>query len=463
MQRLLADAEKVSGVHYDISSLSDVYNAIHVVQTEMGITGTTAKEASETMSGSFDAMKGAAQTLIANISAGNDITDSLNALGETVSTFLFDNLFPMIGRVLQNLPNIIKKFFETAAPKIASGALSLIKAIGKGIVTYAPKLYEFLMNALQTAIQKLTEWNPDSAFSSPFMTKMANGFKKNAPKVLKALGKLALQIAKLLGILALKMLQLGGKLMLSLAKGIGKMAGKAVSAIAKVIAKLIAKAASAVGKLVSTGAQAVVKFVSGILGSIGKAASAGAQLAGKVIGAIKNGITTVASIGRNIVSGIWNGISNSLQWIKDRIKGWVGNVMEFLKKLFKIKSPSRWAEDEIGENLGLGVAVGITNTIGAVHDALKGLVPDVDYGLSLKAFEPNIGYDLDTYGDGGLMADTFSTLTYTNPFQNRDTAQQAGGTVVYNNTFNVNVNGADNPEDWASRLVRSMKMQARMA
>lgn len=107
MSRLLADAEKLTGVKYDINNLSDVYNAIHAIQENLDITGTTAKEAATTFSGSFASMKAAAQNVLGKLSLGEDIKPSLQALAETTSTFLFDNFIPMVVNILKGLPTVI--------------------------------------------------------------------------------------------------------------------------------------------------------------------------------------------------------------------------------------------------------------------------------------------------------------------------------------------------------------------
>ena len=88
MQRLLKDAEKISGVKYDLGNLADMYSAIHVIQQEMDITGTTAKEASTTLTGSFASMKAAAENVLAAWSTGADLTEPLQALADTAQTFL---------------------------------------------------------------------------------------------------------------------------------------------------------------------------------------------------------------------------------------------------------------------------------------------------------------------------------------------------------------------------------------
>lgn len=107
MQRLLADAEKLTGVKYDINNLSDVYSAIHAIQENLDITGTTAREAATTFTGSFESMKSAAQNVLGKLSLGEDIQPALQALMETTSTFLFGNLIPMIGNILKQIPILI--------------------------------------------------------------------------------------------------------------------------------------------------------------------------------------------------------------------------------------------------------------------------------------------------------------------------------------------------------------------
>lgn len=109
MQRLLADAEKLTGVKYDINNLSDVYQAIHAIQENLDITGTTAKEAASTFTGSFQAMKAAAQNVLGKLALGENILPSLRALAETTSTFLFNNFFPMIGNIMSGLGVVISE------------------------------------------------------------------------------------------------------------------------------------------------------------------------------------------------------------------------------------------------------------------------------------------------------------------------------------------------------------------
>ena len=118
MQRLLADAEKLTGVKYDINNLSDVYQAIHAIQENLDITGTTAKEAASTFTGSFNAMKAAAQNVLGKLALGENILPSLQALAETTSTFLFNNFFPMIGNIMSGLGVVISEGLSHVATQL---------------------------------------------------------------------------------------------------------------------------------------------------------------------------------------------------------------------------------------------------------------------------------------------------------------------------------------------------------
>lgn len=122
MERLLNDAQKLTGVKYDINNLSDVYNAIHAIQENLDITGTTAKEAASTFSGSFESMKAAAQNVLGKLALGENILPSLHALLKTTSTFLFDNFLPMIGNVLSGLGLVLTEGISQIASQLFGDA-----------------------------------------------------------------------------------------------------------------------------------------------------------------------------------------------------------------------------------------------------------------------------------------------------------------------------------------------------
>ena len=158
MERLLADASKLSGVEYNIDNLGDVYDAIHVIQEDLGLTGVAAEEAATTFSGSFGAMKANAQNLMADLALGNDIRPTLNALANSVKTFLVGNLLPMIGNILKQLPTFLAMLPEYIAdmiPDIVACAVDIVAGLADGIVNGIPtfiaglgQLFDSLVTAL---------------------------------------------------------------------------------------------------------------------------------------------------------------------------------------------------------------------------------------------------------------------------------------------------------------------------
>ena len=147
MERLLKDATKLSGVEYDISNLADVYNAIHQIQENLGVSGATADEASTTFTGSFNAMKASAQNLLGNLAIGGDVKGSMEQLVETASTFLFTNAIPMVANIFTALPSAIKTGISKVAPKI--------KEAGKEIVYgFKDVLVSMLPSAMGEAVEK---------------------------------------------------------------------------------------------------------------------------------------------------------------------------------------------------------------------------------------------------------------------------------------------------------------------
>lgn len=162
MQRLLADATKLTGVKYDLDNLSDVYEAIHVIQEEMGITGTTALEASTTFTGSMASMKAALSNVLGNLSLGEDIKPALNDLIQTTGTFLFDNLFPMVGNIITGLVGyIVDTAANTDWVEVITEILVKIKdAMTTGIETYfgtdttmVNDMFDFLIDGIPQIAQ----------------------------------------------------------------------------------------------------------------------------------------------------------------------------------------------------------------------------------------------------------------------------------------------------------------------
>lgn len=154
MERLLANAQKITGVKYDISNLGDVYEAIHVIQGELHLTGVAAKEAEDTYTGSMQAMKASVKNLMGNLALGKDITENLEIISVSIRTYVQKNMLPLLGNVLKGIPTLIKNVIpelssfivETLgsitenADEIRKTAINIIRYLATGLINAAPEL-----------------------------------------------------------------------------------------------------------------------------------------------------------------------------------------------------------------------------------------------------------------------------------------------------------------------------------
>ena len=162
MERLLKDAQKLTGVKYDISNLADVYSAIHVIQAELGITGTTALEASTTLTGSFNSMKSAFSDVLGNLALGRPMETSLAALAETTETFLMGNLVPMVGNIFRALPGAASTLVKELIPgSVEDVAKSISSSFTSFIKNEAPNLLESGGETLRAWAEGIGDFLPE--------------------------------------------------------------------------------------------------------------------------------------------------------------------------------------------------------------------------------------------------------------------------------------------------------------
>lgn len=218
MQRLLGDASKLTGKKYDISNLADVYEAIHVVQKDLGITGTTAKEAATTLSGSFLSMKAAAEDFAANLVNGRSIEMSVKNLATSASTFFFGNLLPALGRMVMQLPSVIGVLLQTVAPQLIAQILKLIPQLLIGIGKLASALAKTLTNALNN----FANGGSLSASGKKAITGFARGLVKAIPIAVKGLWSLIKALIKAALKLPGKLLAAGVSAIKAFVKGLKK-------------------------------------------------------------------------------------------------------------------------------------------------------------------------------------------------------------------------------------------------
>ena len=390
MERLLQDATALSGIEYDIDNLADVYSAIHVIQDELGITGTTAKEASTTISGSIGMMKGAWANLVAGFGDGN--ADMEKLFGDLVSSAetVLGNLLPVVenslggiadavGRlapvIAEKLPNIT----QTVLPPLIAAAGTLVSGLLDALVQSLPTLIPVATDAIITISNTLIENLPaiiDAAMQ--ILVSLATGIAENLPTLIPTIVDVVLQIVDSLIENVDLLIDAAIEIIFALADGLIESLPRLLEKAPEIVGKLVTAIVENAPKLLKAAFELVKKIGEGIRDNFHLIVQKGGEIIGKVVSGITDGISRIWDVGMDIVRGIWKGISDGFGWIKEKISGWIGNVMDFIKGLFGIKSPSKWAENIIGLNIAKGIGVGFVDGIPAVEQAMRDNMPQLD-------------------------------------------------------------------------------------
>ena len=446
MERLLADATKLSGVEYNIDNLADVYEAIHVIQEEIGITGTTALEAEETIQGSFNAMKSAFTNVLGALAIGENLEGSLQALATTISTFMFDNLIPMLGNIISSLPGAIMTFIQAAAPAFLENGMQLITFLADGLVTGVPAFFETMAEFMGNVVTWIQEQLPTILQEGvAFITEFATGIFDGAPGVIENIGEILNNILIAIFEAAPSILSSGMELIGNLAQGIwnnlpaivnsiSNILGKLLDVIIKYLPELLRKGIEIIGKLaqgiwnnlpqiISTMGNLLIRLIGTIRQRLPEFLQQGIQLIGQlalgiikaipgivakipsVIGALVRAFGGLAGqfigIGGDLIRGLWKGIGSVKDWILGKIKGFVGDITKGIKGFFGIKSPSKVMADEVGQWLPKGLAEGIEDNTKPVSKAMEELA-----SLSTGTLESELA--LSAVSTGSLSFNTTS-------------------------------------------------------
>lgn len=375
MERLLADAQKISGVEYNIDNLSDVYSAIHVIQGQLDITGTTAKEAATTISGSFNQMKAVDKNVMGEIALGMDVGPALNELANTIITFAVGNLLPAVWNVISALPSAIITFVTALGPQLFAAVSGLIPQIASGITTGIPTLY-------QSAMQLMDQFNIGIQEQLPillqkgvdFITNIVNGILQNLPRVITMAGNVITYFANTIISMLPTILSAGARLLLRLVNGIINNLPQIAQAAATAIVRFVASIGQNLPQILQSGITIIAKLAAGLIRAI-------PNLVGQIpaiISAIVNAFTSQnwGSIGINIISGIASGLRSAAHMLWDAVKGVLGGFKENVLAFFGIHSPSRWGA-YVGEMIDTGIANGLIDKTTLVSNAAAELQKSV--------------------------------------------------------------------------------------
>lgn len=393
MERLLADATKLSGVEYNIDNLGDVYEAIHVVQEELGLTGVAAQEGAETFTGSMGAMKASAENLLANMATGGDITEPLMSLIENARAFLVNNLFPMIGNIIQQIPAIIGEglnWIFNNVPGMIDSVISFLTNITNGIKDNSGQFHDAMVEMGHKALEmfKSIDWK---GLGLAIINLLWEGIKAIAPVIwdlLKWIGTTAWNWFKSVDWKGLGHTILN--LLLTGLKNLGHIIWEALKTIASTAWEWFKNV-----DWLGLGLSVLYFIVNGIWQGVQALWDAMSRI---VIDAW-NYVTNIdwAGVGRNIINGIINGISRAGGALIDTLLSWANAAWQSVKNFFGIASPSKLFADSVGAMIPLGIAEGIEDEAGSVTGALEDIAKD-----SVDSIDTSFAYD----ATHGALADT---------------------------------------------------------
>lgn len=440
MQRLLADAEKLSGVKYDLSSYADIVEAIHVIQTEMGITGTTAKEASTTIQGSVASMKAAWANLMVGMADDTQNFDMLlSNFIESIGT-VADNLLPRIGIVIEGmgklvaglapeiasalptltnelLPNLVELGVQSISalvqgiqengdslaagalsivgtlaegiaellPMVADTAASLVVSLADGLTESLPDIIPIAIETISTLVENLTE-NANTIIDAGIQIILAlgEGLIAALPQLIETVPQIVINIANVINDNAPKLVDTALYLITRLAVGLVQAIPTLVANIPKIIEAIVA--AFMAFQWLNLGKQ----LIDGVANGVKKAGESMATAAKNTFSKFKSKLAGVEvaselkNIGKHIIDGIVGGIKNSLSRIANVAGKIKDTLLSKLKGLFKIASPSKLMKEEVGAYIGEGIAVGIEESGQMAVDAAEDVADKIADTLTQK-------------------------------------------------------------------------------
>ena len=393
MERLLKDAEKISGIHYDISSYADIVDAIHVIQKEMGVTGTTAEEAEHTIEGSLNMTKAAWENLVVGIADDHadfdtlmqNFIDSVSALGKNMLPRI-KIVIEGIGKLVTQLAPVIAKqlpgLLASILPDMLTAISSTVIAIAQALVESAPTIIEALLKSflqigealaglIQELIPKLVEVilqivelmqtaQPQilQTWLDLFLS-LATAILKSIPIIINHLPIIIQGIVSYFVSKGPMILATAVKLFFEIVKAIPIVLVSIVKAIPRIILAIVKGLLQGTARVFPVGVKLLKALWNGIKSWVGALRSRVASVGRSLPGRLKSGLSSLVSIGRNWIVGLWNGIGSKATWLCNKIKELASDAKQAIKDFFHIKSPSRVMRDEVGRFITLGIGEGI--------------------------------------------------------------------------------------------------------
>ena len=363
MERLLKDAQKLTGVKYDINNLSDVYEAIHAIQGELGITGTTALEAEKTLTGSIASLKASWQNFLSGAGDLSQVVKSASTAFKNILRIAGEAIPSIITAINESLPEILElggqifiqlaKGIANNLPQIINTAITIIQTLLNGLISNLPMIIQAGIQAIQQLILGIAQMLPTLIPQAvECIITIVEGLLDNIDMIIDA----------------------GIELIIGLAMGLVEALPKLIEKIPEIIEKLINAIVRNLPKIIEAGILLILKLAEGLIKAIPQLISKIPQIIGALLNGLGEAVSKTVEIGSNIIKGLWQGISNMGSWIANKIKGFGEGVLNGLKSFFGIHSPSTVFRDEIGKYLAMGVGEGFEDNISKVYRQMKSAV-----------------------------------------------------------------------------------------
>lgn len=491
MERLLADATKLTGVEYNIDNLGDVYAAIHAIQGDLGLTGVAAAEASETFSGSFEAMKASAANLAGALALGQDVGPAMQTLVTSIGTFVFGNLLPMVVTIAKSLPEALSGAISAAVPVIMEKGPEMISNLVTGIQNSLPTLVSKGQGIITAVIQGVTTYGPTLyAKAVEIVSNLANGFMAAFPGIMDKGRELLVNLINGIGAAIPMLAEKASEIISSIAEWlaanfpiVAQKGAEMLQSLATAIISNIPTVLAAVVRLIPVIAKALVRLVPVAISAVAK------MIAGLVAGirggwaniqpAIRGLIDKAANVLRGLIAKaktIMNQVMSAMVGVWNSIKLKAGTAFEAVKK--KITKPIEDAKTTVKNALEkikgfFPVSVGkIFSNLKLPHFSVKGgtapwgiggmgTKPTFSVDWYKKAMNQPYVFDSPTLFGAGEAGDEMMYGRQNLMNDIREAVGSQGGGNTYN--INITVDGAENPEDYARRLARQLQMEVRMA
>lgn len=458
MERLLADAEKISGIKYDISSYADIVDAIHVVQTEMGITGTTAEEAASTIQGSFGMMKSAWQNLVTGMAdpdqdlgvlvgnftdsvviAGNNlipriqellpriveattsligtVSEQLPAILGTVLPSLVEGATNLVTGLMAALPSVLSVFADVAPtvintlvpaliellPQITQTGIDVIVSLAQGIADALPQLIPAATDAIIEIVEVLTSPENlgnliDAALA--IILALVDGLVDATPKLIAAVPDVIANLVTAIIVNMPKILEAGVEITMALADGLIKALPELIAAIPNLILGIVQGIIDNLPEIIMAGPKIIAALATGLIEAIPDIVMVIPQLIRSIVDTFLS--FDWGSIGKNIVDGIKNGFVNMWNSFKQTVENVFTGLVDGVKSFLGIASPSKVFAG-IGGYMAEGLGQGFDKEFSNVK---RGIQSQLDFGT--------MTFGMSSFGHLPALAGAGTTNNYYN-------------------------------------------------